>query len=78
MSGGGCDEFMRMMSVERTVTRAEMQAMIGKATGVMEEGEVIVLDIVPYNMAWRVCSDAKLLSSMFLYERKKRDDAQLV
>lgn len=78
MSGGGCDEFMRMMSVERTVARAELDAMRGRATGVMEEGEVIVLDIVPYNMAWRVCSDAKLLSSMFLYERKKRDDAQLV
>ena len=75
MSGGGCDEFMRMMSVERDVTRAELDEMRGKATGVMEEGEVIVLEIVPYEIAWSVCSDAKLLSSMFLYERKKRGDA---
>ena len=43
--------------------------MRGKATGNLEEGEVIVLDLIPYKSLWRICSDAKALSSMFLYER---------
>ena len=68
-SPGGCDEFIRFMFHERTVTREELDAMRGKATGLREEGEVIVLEIVPYNLAHTVCSDAKLLSSMLLYER---------
>ena len=68
-SPGGCDEFIRLMFHERSVTREELDAMRGKATGLREEGEVIVLEIVPYMLAHTVCSDAKLLSSMLLYER---------
>lgn len=68
-SAGGCDEFLRLFLHMRTVTRAELDAMRGKATGLLEEGEVIVLDIVEYKDAWKVCSDSKLHSSMFLYER---------
>ena len=68
-SAGGCDEFLRLLFHKRTVTRAELDAMRGKATGLIEEGEVIVLDIVRYADAWKVCRDSKLLSSMFLYER---------
>ena len=68
-SPGGCDEFLRLMFHERNVTRAELDAMRGKATGNLEEGEVIVLDLIRYDLLWRVCSDAKALSSMLLYER---------
>ena len=68
-SAGGCDEFLRLLFHKRSVTRAELDAMRGKATGLIEEGEVIVLDIVLYEDAWKICRDAKLLSSMFLYER---------
>jgi ADP-sugar diphosphatase len=68
-SAGGCDEFLRSFLHKRTVTRTELDAMRGKATGLLEEGEVIILDIVDYKDVWKICSDAKLLSSMFLYER---------
>ena len=68
-SAGGCDEFLRLMFHEREVTRAELDAMRGKATGNLEEGEVIVLEIIRYELLWRVCSDAKALSSMLLFER---------
>ena len=68
-SAGGCDEFLRLMFHERSVTRAELEAMRGKATGNIDEGEVIVLEIVPYEQLWRVCSDMKALTSMLLYER---------
>jgi ADP-sugar diphosphatase len=68
-SAGGCDEFLRLLYHKRNVSRAELDAMRGKATGLLEEGEVIVLDIVPYADAWKICRDAKLLSSMLLYER---------
>ena len=68
-SAGGCDEYIRLMFHERNVTRAELDSMRGKATGNLEEGEVIVLDLIPYKSLWRICSDAKALSSMFLYER---------
>jgi ADP-sugar diphosphatase len=68
-SAGGCDEFLRLLFHKRSVTRPELDAMRGKATGLLEEGEVIVLDIVLYEDAWKVCRDAKLLSSMLLYER---------
>ena len=68
-SPGGCDEFLRFMLHRRTVTRSELNAMRGKATGNLAEGEVIVLDLVEYKNMWRFCNDAKALSSMFLYER---------
>lgn len=68
-SAGGCDEFLRLLYHKRSVTRTELDAMRGKATGLIEEGEVIVLDIVLYEDAWKVCRDSKLLSSMLLYER---------
>jgi ADP-sugar diphosphatase len=68
-SAGGCDEFLRLMFHKKSVTRAELDAMQGKATGLLEEGEVIKLRIVEYDHAWKVCADAKLLSSMLLCER---------
>lgn len=67
-SAGGCDEFLRLMFHERTVTRAELDAMRGKATGLLEEGEVIVLELVELKNLWRVCNDAKALSSLALYQ----------
>lgn len=68
-SAGGCDEFLRLMYHERMVTRSELDAMRGKQTGLRKEGEVITLELVPYADLWQVCSDAKALSSMLLFER---------
>jgi len=49
------------------VTTAELDAMRGKATGLRNEGEIIVLGIVRLDQVWLKSSDAKLLSSLTLY-----------
>jgi ADP-sugar diphosphatase len=67
-SPGGCDEFIRLMLHEREVTRDELDALQGKLTGCAEEGEKIVLELVRFEMLWRVTSDAKALSSLLLFQ----------
>ena len=68
-SAGGCDEFLRLMLHRRDVSRADLDALRGKVTGNIAEGEVITLEVVPYDELWRRCSDMKALSAMLLYER---------
>ncbi len=72
-SVGGCDEFIRLMYYSKEVDESYLSALKGKATGNFEEGECIVLDLVPYDQLWRVTTDAKTLSSMLLYERLKAE-----
>jgi len=74
-SGGGCNEYLRLFLHERTVTREELEAMRGRATGILEAGEVIVLLPVKYKHVRRVCDDAKALSSLALYEYLKAENA---
>jgi ADP-sugar diphosphatase len=68
-SVGGCDEFIRLYSFSKSVTREELAALQGKATGNIDEGEVITLDLLPYDDLWRKSSDAKTLSAVLLYEK---------
>jgi hypothetical protein len=37
--------------------------------GVRDEGEHIMLRIVPFNEAWRISGDSKLLCAMFMLEK---------
>ena len=67
-SAGGCDEYLRLYLHERDVTRAELDEMQGKATGNLEEGERMVMEIIRADLFWRVCSDAKALSSLLLFQ----------
>jgi len=67
-SAGGSDEFIRLMLHEKEVTKEELTSLQGKLTGCVEEGEKIVLELVPYEMLWRVTSDAKALSSLLLFQ----------
>ncbi len=68
-SVGGCDEFIRLMYYSKEVTREYLEDLKGKATGNIEEGEVITLDLLPYDDLWRRTSDSKSLSSILLYEK---------
>jgi ADP-sugar diphosphatase len=74
-SVGGCDEFLRLLYFRRDVTRAELDALRGKATGKMEEGELITLEVVPYEALWRAAPDAKTLASLLLLERLQAEGA---
>ena len=67
-SPGGCDEFIRLMLHEKEVTKDELETLQGKLTGCAEEGEKIVLELVKFEMLWRVTSDAKALSSLLLFQ----------
>ena len=66
-SPGGSDEFIRLMLHEKKVTKEELDALQGKLTGCVEEGENIVLELVKFEMLWRVTSDSKALSSLLLF-----------
>mmetsp|Transcript_25151 Transcript_25151/g.28984 ORF Transcript_25151/g.28984 Transcript_25151/m.28984 type:complete len:308 (-) Transcript_25151:388-1311(-) len=70
-SAGGCDEGIDLYYVERKVTVREMEDMQGRLTGNKEQGEHIKLHVVPFNTAWKLSGDAKLLCSMFLYDKVK-------
>jgi ADP-sugar diphosphatase len=68
-SPGGSDEFIRFFLHKRSVTREQLDAMRGKATGNIEEGETIVLDLIPRKDLWKMTTDMKALSSMLLYQQ---------
>lgn len=68
-SVGACDEWLRLLYYRKDMTREELDALQGKATGCMHEGEVITLEVVPYDELWRRAPDAKTLAAVLLLER---------
>ena len=70
-SVGACDEFLRLFVLQKRVTPAEIAELEGKLTGLREHGEVIALQVVPYDDVWQMCPDGKTLASLFLYEKLK-------
>eukprot|EP01099_Mayorella_cantabrigiensis_P001284 TRINITY_DN1553_c0_g1_i1.p2 TRINITY_DN1553_c0_g1~~TRINITY_DN1553_c0_g1_i1.p2 ORF type:complete len:130 (+),score=43.34 TRINITY_DN1553_c0_g1_i1:635-1024(+) len=71
-SPGGCDEFLRLYLYTTDIGHDELQNLEGKATGVLEEGEVIKLKVVPLEDLWKISADCKALSSLLLYENLKQ------
>ena len=69
-SPGGCDEMISLFCYEQEVSPEELASFQGKCTGSFEEGEVIILEIMPYKKTID-STDAKALCAMFLYEHKK-------
>lgn len=67
-SPGGCDEFLRLYYYGKDVARAELDALKGKLSGNIEEGEVITLEVVPLEQLWRRTADAKALSALLLFK----------
>lgn len=66
---GGCDEFLRLMHFSMDVDEAFLREVRGKATGAIEEGEQITLDLVPLDELWRHAPDGKTLAALLLYEK---------
>jgi ADP-sugar diphosphatase len=60
-SPGGCDEYIRIMYMERTVHQSELDAMNNRLAGLREEGEAITLRVVPYDNMWKLTPDAKAM-----------------
>jgi ADP-sugar diphosphatase len=67
-SPGGCDEFIEYFALELIVDQARFNEIQGAATGNLEEGEKITLQIIPYSQA-HMLSDSKALCAILRYER---------
>ncbi|KAG0056299.1 hypothetical protein BGZ83_005666 [Gryganskiella cystojenkinii] len=72
-SAGGCDEFLRLFVSRKDMEWTEMQALEGRLGGLREHGESITLSLVNLKDAYKVAPDAKLLSSLALYNALKAD-----
>jgi len=68
-SGGGCDEFCRLFMHRTKVTRGELTRLNDKRIGSPEQGETIMLKVVPLDTLWHQAPEAKSLSALCLYHR---------
>jgi len=71
LSPGGTDETMNLFLYYRSVTRGQLDALSGRATGELNEGERIVLKVVPRDQLWSI-PDVKTLLAISLYDRQRR------
>ena len=71
LSPGGTDETMSLFQYRRKVTREQLEDLSGRATGELEDGERIVLKVVPRDELWSI-RDAKTLLAIGLYDRQNR------
>jgi len=67
-SAGGCDEKLRLFLFTTKMSKAKIQELEGKCTGVLEEGENIKLKIISLHELWRAAPDVKALSALCIYE----------
>jgi len=65
---GGSDEFNRLFLYRKEMSGDEINGMQGKLTGVAEEGEMIKLQIIPFDDLWQVSPDAKALAALCLHD----------
>jgi len=68
-SAGGCDEVIRLYLYRTVVNREQLNGYQDKLTGVIEEGEIISLKVVPLDDLWLHAPDAKALSALYLYNK---------
>ncbi|KAF1961719.1 hypothetical protein CC80DRAFT_435988 [Byssothecium circinans] len=67
-SPGACDEFLPLFLVQKRMTRARLDELRGRATGLRQEGEIITVKVVPFRELWREGSrDGKALAALGLY-----------
>jgi len=72
-SPGGCDEFIKLYLYRQTVDQDYINKLEGQLKGLVEEGETIVLRVIPLDQLWKTCPDAKSLSSLLLYNQLLKD-----
>eukprot|EP00802_Teleaulax_amphioxeia_P021510 Tamp_21872.p1 GENE.Tamp_21872~~Tamp_21872.p1 ORF type:complete len:202 (+),score=57.69 Tamp_21872:484-1089(+) len=67
-SAGGSDEVLRLFLYQTKMSRAKLNDLEGKCTGVLEEGENIKLKVISLHELWRAAPDVKALSALCIYE----------
>lgn len=65
------DEFLRLFVCIKQLEKSQRDELEGKLTGLRDQGESITLKLVSMEDAWKLSPDAKLLSSLALYEALK-------
>mmetsp|Transcript_87457 Transcript_87457/g.136887 ORF Transcript_87457/g.136887 Transcript_87457/m.136887 type:complete len:250 (-) Transcript_87457:108-857(-) len=70
---GGSDEFNRLFLYRKEMSGEEINGLQGKLTGVVEEGEMIKLQIIPFDDLWQVSPDAKALAALCLHDNLIRE-----
>ncbi|MCR4341259.1 MAG: hypothetical protein NUW01_15385, partial [Gemmatimonadaceae bacterium] len=73
-SPGGCDEHVRFFMVRQSMSRAELNALQGRLTGVLEEGERITVEIAKMENVASLAPDGKTLMALYLYNRLLETD----
>ncbi|KAL2272265.1 hypothetical protein FJTKL_06993 [Diaporthe vaccinii] len=76
-SAGGCDEYIKIYSHEKRVPRSTLRNWEGKYTGLVKEGEMITLKVVPFRDLWvEGAMDSKALAAFTLYPKVKEWEKQ--
>lgn len=65
------DEFLRLFVCIKHLEKSQIDQLEGQLTGLRDQGESITLKLVSMEDAWKASPDAKLLSSLALYEALK-------
>lgn len=73
-SPGGCDEHIRLLYLEKNVTKQELENMKGRLSGLRDHGELITLQVVPFDDIWKLTADAKALCALFLLQQLRREE----
>jgi len=72
-SSGSCDEFLRLFLYRATCSKAFLESLQGKLTGLRAHGELITLEVLPFEQLWQLTPDAKTLSALTLYANLERE-----
>jgi len=75
-SPGGCDEYIRILSHHRQVTRDEMNGLEGRLAGNRKAGEKITVRLIPVRDIRIHTTDMKVYTALFLYNAMLSDKAQ--
>ncbi|PLB35818.1 putative NUDIX family hydrolase [Aspergillus candidus] len=76
-SAGGSDEFIPLFLCQKRMSRADIEGLQGRLTGLRQHGEKITLKVVPLKDLWREgLRDGKTLAAWALY-RGLREEGKL-
>ena len=76
LSAGLLDEQVRIYIAQRVVTRRELKALQGKATGLASEHEQITLKVVRLADLYKETNDCKAFVALALYESWQRNNIE--
>lgn len=68
MSGGLCDEYIRLFLWKTTMTSERIAELNGRIGG-EDDHEQIILHLVKFDDVWKIAPDAKTLSTLALYHQ---------